>query len=253
METRELVLYNRDGKRMPATLQLPDGDAKGTVIVLHGIGGWRNQLLLTKVAEYLQGQGYIVFRFDESDGVAAPDADFFHNTTSHYMRDLEDVIAHLKKKSGFKEPFVLVGHSMGGLLATWYASLHPREVKRLILLAPAISLTSMWWMQLPWALMYIVRGHWRLLGIDKKRFLLGPNWLRDFGKLNGYKFAKNISVPTLIISAEKDYTVAKAHEHRAYARRFLHAEHSTISWADHDFDGHEDEVVATIRQWLTSS
>ncbi|MGE5541363.1 MAG: alpha/beta hydrolase [Bacillota bacterium] len=253
METRELVLTNRDGKRMPATLQLPDGAPKGVALVLHGIGGWRSQPVLTHTADALQAEGYAVLRFDESDGITAPDNDFFHNTTTHYLRDVDDVIAFMHTQDWYRAPMILAGHSMGGLVAAKYASEHLNEVSKLILLAPAMSLRTMWWGQLPFALMWLIRGHWKMLGIDGRKFVLGPDWLKDFARYSGYKCAPLITAPTLIISAERDYTVAKPREHRLYARRFPNAEHSTITWADHDFDGHEAEVAATIRQWLTSS
>lgn len=253
METRELVLTNRDGKRMPATLQLPEGEAKGIALILHGIGGWRNQPVLVAVADEMVRQGYIAFRFDESDGVNSPDNDFFHNTTTHYCRDLEDVLAYVRQQEWYEGPLLLVGHSMGGFVAAWYAHQKPEEINQLILLAPAISLRNLWFAQLPFSLMWLIRGHQKMLGVDGKRFMLGPNWLRDFWKYDALRFAPEIPAPTLIISAGKDNTAAKPIAHRHYTRRFPRAEHSTISWADHDFTGHEDEVVATIRQWHTSS
>lgn len=253
METRELMLVNRDGKRMPATLAFPSGELKGTALVLHGIGGWRTQEVLRAAADALVRSGYAALRFDESDGITAPDGDFFHNTTTHYLRDLEDAIDFVRAQEWYKAPLVLAGHSMGGLVAARYASEHPNDVSRLILLAPAVSLRSMWWTQLPFALMWIIRGHWKMLGIEGKEFVLGPDWLRDFRRFNGYRYAPRIAAPTLVISAERDHTVATPAEHRRYAHRFPKGEHSTIAWADHDFEGREDEVAATITQWLTSS
>ena len=92
-----------------------------------------------------------------------------------------------------------------------------------------------------------------MLGIDGKKFALSPLWWMDFFKFDGYSYAPNIPAPTLIISAERDHTVARPAQERAYARRFQNGTHSMVAFADHDFDGHEDEVVDTIDQWLTSS
>jgi pimeloyl-ACP methyl ester carboxylesterase len=253
MESKELMLENRAGKRMPATLQCPSEGVKGTAVIFHGLGGWKDQPLHSAVAEFFCREGYAALRFNESDGVTSPDGDFFHETTTQYTLDTEDAIAYAMEQSWFQSPLVLVGHSMGGLVAAWYASEHPQQMGKLILLAPAVSWKSMWWAWLPLALLDLVRGHRKLLGIDGKKFLLSPLWWKDYFKFDGYGYAPKIEVPTLIISAEKDHTVAKPFEHRWYTRRFPNAEHSTISWADHDFTGQEDEVVATIHQWLTSS
>lgn len=247
------MLTNRDGKGMPATLQTPVGEAQGVVVLLHGVGGWKDQPLLVALASAFAWEGYSTFRFDESNGVNNPDGDFFHETTTQYTRDTEDVFAYLKTQSWYREPVILIGHSMGGLVAAWYAAEHPEDVSRLILTAPAVSWKSMWWAWLPLALLDLVRGHKQMLRIDGKKFRLSPLWWKDFFSFDGYAYARKIMIPTLIISAEKDHTVAKPFEHRGYTKRFARAEHSTISWADHDFTGHEDEVIATIKQWHTSS
>ncbi len=54
---------------------------------------------------------------------------------------LEDHVAALSrtiKKLGLREPFVLVGHSMGSLIAARYAARNRRRVKRLVLVSPPI-------------------------------------------------------------------------------------------------------------------
>ncbi len=252
MET-QLVLKNRDGKRMPATLYTPEGTPKGVAVIFHGLGGWKDQNLLVVVGNMLVKNGYTVFKFDESHAVTSPDGDFFHETTTQYTRDAEDVVAYMKMQLWYQEPFMLVGHSMGGLVASWYAATYPKEVSRVVLLAPAVSWKTMWWGQLPWSLLWMVRGHQNILGIDGKKFALSPLWWKDFYTFDAFTFAPRIEAPVLIISAEKDHTVATPSEHRRYTRGFANAQHSTISWSDHDFDGHEEEVAATIKQWLTSS
>ncbi len=54
-------------------------------------------------------------------------------------RSLDRLVAelhHLLEKSGVSKPYVLVGHSFGGLLVRHYAALHPAEVRGLVLVDP---------------------------------------------------------------------------------------------------------------------
>ncbi len=53
---------------------------------------------------------------------------------------LEARMARLEELLGGKDPWILVGSSMGGLMATLYAAHHPERVARLILLAPALTM-----------------------------------------------------------------------------------------------------------------
>lgn len=253
MEKQELVLTNRDGKRMPALLRLPDGKAKGTVMLLHGLGGWKDQSILKFLAEEFQKSGYVAFASDDSNGVLSPDGKFFDSTQTLYEQDVADAIAYAKAASWYHPPLMLIGHSMGGLAAIDYAAAHPTNVSELVLLAPAVSWKSMWYVQLPFALISLLRGHETVLGVGNGRFVLGAGWWRDFFSYDAFRSAPNVAARTLIISAEKDFTVAKPGEHRRLTKRFPHATHSTITWADHDFNEHEREVAATINQWLTSS
>lgn len=57
---------------------------------------------------------------------------------------LEEHVAALEytlRKLRLRGPFVLVGHSMGALIATRYAATNPRRVSRLVLVAPPIYLS----------------------------------------------------------------------------------------------------------------
>jgi pimeloyl-ACP methyl ester carboxylesterase len=67
-------------------------------------------------------------------GSPAPaDAEY---TIEEHVAWLRDTIASL----GLGAPFVLVGHSMGALLVSRYAAIHPSGVSRLVLVSPPIYL-----------------------------------------------------------------------------------------------------------------
>ncbi len=250
METRETMLTNRNGKRMPATFRI-DENAKGTFVLLHGIGGWKDQRVMRAIIDPICESGYTVVTFDASDGANAPDADSLAGTTTGYRADLEDVIAHITHEPWYVAPLMLGGHSLGALVALEYAAEHP-EVAQLVLAAPAIS-----WREyqhiVPVGTWWLLRGKVRMPGPELRHYWLSRAWLYDFLARDMKRHAPRIQAPTLIIFGSKDGLVGTVKTHKRFAERFPNARYEVIPGADHTFHPYEEAVTATIRQWLTSS
>jgi pimeloyl-ACP methyl ester carboxylesterase len=117
------MLRLRDGRKV-CVRRWPGPDAQ-VVVLLHGLldssEGWSQlceRMSCTKIAIDLPGFGY-------SD---APS----RGSISGYARDVAEVLAALRI-----ERFTLVGHSLGGAVATAIAELMPEQVAGVVLLAPA--------------------------------------------------------------------------------------------------------------------
>jgi pimeloyl-ACP methyl ester carboxylesterase len=65
------------------------------------------------------------------ESLASPTVAF---TIEEHVRALRDAIASLR----LREPYVLVGHSMGALIASRFAASHPRRLAALVLVSPPI-------------------------------------------------------------------------------------------------------------------
>ncbi|MHA1977579.1 MAG: YqiA/YcfP family alpha/beta fold hydrolase [Candidatus Hodarchaeales archaeon] len=63
---------------------------------------------------------------------------FYQMRPSMLVQNLHE---HIKMNHS-KEEIILFGSSFGGLIVTWYTSLYPENVKKLILMAPALNFTS---------------------------------------------------------------------------------------------------------------
>lgn len=107
------------------------GPTDGQVVVLvHGFGV--PYFVFEQTATGLAAAGYRVVLFDHfgrgwSDRPRASyDIDFFDRELSELMTALT-----------LKEPVVVIGYSMGGVIAAEFAARHPQRVAALVLLAPA--------------------------------------------------------------------------------------------------------------------
>jgi pimeloyl-ACP methyl ester carboxylesterase len=100
-----------------------------TIVLIHGLGHW-TQAAWTRMAERLDPALRIV-AFD-LPGFGASDKPDVRYDGPFFDAAIDAVIAEV-----VPEPFVLVGHSLGGYLAARLAARSPDRVARLVLIAPA--------------------------------------------------------------------------------------------------------------------
>lgn len=116
---------------------LSKGPVRGVVLIVHGLGehAWRYD----HVAERLNSWGFAVRAYDqfghgESMGQrgALPSAD-------RLLSDLSEVVDESRFRMSSSTPLILLGHSMGGLVAARFVSLGLRPVQALVLSSPALD------------------------------------------------------------------------------------------------------------------
>ena len=115
---------------------LPDAP-RATVLLVHGLGehAWRYDAL----ARHLGAWGYAVRGYDhyghgESSG---PRGGLPWDT--RLLDDLTDIVDATRARMPAGQPLVLLGHSMGGLVAARFVALGLRPVDALVLSSPALD------------------------------------------------------------------------------------------------------------------
>jgi alpha-beta hydrolase superfamily lysophospholipase len=135
-------------------------EPRGVVLMVHGLGehAWR----YAHVAEQLNAWGFAVRAYDqhghgESGGVrgAMPHA-------NKLLDDLADVIDDTLRLYPGK-PRIVLGHSLGGLLAAHFVSLHKDlPISALVLSSPALNIGLRWWQRLALPLLAKLLGNLRV-------------------------------------------------------------------------------------------
>jgi alpha-beta hydrolase superfamily lysophospholipase len=122
----EIATYTWDAAR----------DPRFVAVIAHGYGEHARRY--DHVAEALVDNGGVVVALDHhghgrSEGERASVSD-----AQDYVADLDTLIDHARERHE-SVPIVLIGHSMGGLIATRYAQQHADKLTALVLSAPVIG------------------------------------------------------------------------------------------------------------------
>jgi pimeloyl-ACP methyl ester carboxylesterase len=113
--------------------ECPDEGTGPTVVFLHGLGGAGEDWLPT-----IRGAGDARTCWYDRLNVGRSDADPMRHTALDSVTDLHALLAEV----GGDGPYILVGHSYGGLLAEMYAGKYPDEVSGLVLVDSTLTLET---------------------------------------------------------------------------------------------------------------
>lgn len=123
--------FEAQGQKMKMAYMdlMPEGTPKKTVVLLHGknFGGF----YFEQIAKDLRSSGYRVIIPDQIGFGKSTKPESFQYSFHTLGRFTENLL----DKLGVKQ-FILVGHSMGGMLATRLALMSPERVQKLILVNP---------------------------------------------------------------------------------------------------------------------
>ena len=110
---------------------------RAQVLIVHGLGEHSGRY--EHVAQQLNGWGYAVRSFDLW-GHGLSDGERGSMRDEHaLLDDLAAVVDHTRKTMAAGQSLVLLGHSLGGLLAARFVSLRMRPIDALVLSSPALD------------------------------------------------------------------------------------------------------------------
>ncbi len=111
--------------------------SKGTVVLVHGLGEHIGRY--GHVAKFLNDShfnvvGYDLYGHGKSEGMPG-----CIRSSSQHLDDLVDVVDSARKAMLAGQSLILLGHSMGGLIAARFVSLNLRTIDGLVLSSPALD------------------------------------------------------------------------------------------------------------------
>lgn len=110
---------------------------RGVVIVVHGLGEHAGRY--DHVARQLNTWGFAVRGYDQCGHGESSGARGSLPSDTRLLDDLADVVDSTRTRSPKGTPLILIGHSMGGLVAGRFVSLGMRKVDGLVMSSPALD------------------------------------------------------------------------------------------------------------------
>lgn len=135
------AFYNTDdGVILHTQVYGPEATPLGKVLMIHGLGA--STYSYATNAPFLQENGYYVVSVDlPAFGYSSKDKGINHSQIENAKR-LWELLDHHDQQLDSNEPWVIVGHSMGGSTSLAMSNENPERIRSLILLSPAITQES---------------------------------------------------------------------------------------------------------------
>ena len=129
-----------DGLRQLRRRWRPASEARAALLLVHGIGEHSGRY--EHVGQAFAGAGIDVLAFDQRGFGETGGGRAFVESFSHF---LDDIQALLEERRSHDIPIVLMGHSLGGLIATDYLVSDRRQPDLAILSSPALAAEMPTW------------------------------------------------------------------------------------------------------------
>ena len=226
---------------------------KGLAFIMHGLGGFKEQPHLETFAEAFIEADFTVLCFDTTNTFGESEGNYENATITNYYEDLEDVIDWAKSQSFYRQPFVLVGHSLGGICSLLYAQKYPEKVKAVAPISTVVSGSLSLetgraeieqWKKTGWR----IQESKTKPGLIKK---LPWSHMEDRLKYNVLDNIEKISMPVLLIAGDLDESTPLAHQKMLFEKLSGKKELHIIKGAEHTFRDQEHlaEIKKIILNW----
>ena len=182
-----------------------------------------------------------VFLYDRAD-IGKSDTSRLERTIPNMVDELRSIL----KNQNISSPYILVGHSMGGLIVRYFASVYPDEVKGLLLLDP--SPESFWNSMSKRELKKYIKGgtEWYETNFQERYRKEWYQFIPNLAYMNDLKINKQL--PIILVSATS-WRWYKYHEEILFG--FENSKHIELEGEHHIFINHPDSTIKYINELLS--
>ena len=253
----KIFIKNRKNQNIAVIVEKAEPQ-KGLAFVMHGLGGFKEQPHIQAMAEAFKENGYSVIGFDTTNTFGESEGKYEDATVTNYYEDLEDVVDWAKEQDWYQKPFILAGHSLGGICTALYAEKYPENVLALAPIATAVSGQLMKENYSRYGEDYLKKwqeiGYFESPSVSRPGVIKRIKWqfLEDSLQYDLLPQVKNLKMPVLLIVGDKDMSTPVTQQQILFKVLPGIKELHIIKGADHNFRAPEYlvELRQIFDQWL---
>jgi len=240
MTAQEQFLEPDDpGRARLALSWAPGTDAAAPVwVFLHGLGSDRKGDKAVRFRDHLSGRGPGFLSLDFT-GHGDSGGDCHSLSLTRNLEDVGRAVSFLREEAP-RAPLILVGSSMGGITALWYAALHPGDIHRVFAIAPAFLMAA----RFAASLSAEARRDWANRGfvpvpVGDRDLEIGWGIVADEDGYGMERLGEALETPSLLLHGAED-AVVPPELSRDFAELCRAAELTEIEDGDHRMSEHKD-------------
>ncbi|MCY4626790.1 MAG: alpha/beta fold hydrolase [Acidobacteria bacterium] len=251
LPTTERFLESDDPARTRLALSwTPGTDPRAPVwIFLHGLGSDRKGAKALRIRDHLfgRGPGFVALDFT---GHGDSGGDCHGLSLARNLDDIGRAVSFVREEAPAATP-ILVGSSMGGIAALWYAALNPGAIHRVFAIAPAFLMAARFTASLSSA----ARRDWGDRGflsvaIGDRDLEIGWGMVTDEDAYPMERLAADLRTPSLLIHGDAD-AVVPPQLSREFAGSCSAADLVEIEGGDHRLTDRKDLLFEIM--WTAAS
>jgi putative redox protein len=245
MTTESLTFPGSTGDQLSGILHVPDGTARGSVLLAHCFTCSKDLHTMTRLAHGLEESGYAVLRFDFT-GLGESGGEFAQTTIAHSVRDLAAAATALISH-GYG-PCGMLGHSFGGAAALLAAS-RLRTVRSIVTLGAPSTPTHIRHLFTDAEALGEDRISVRIGGRD---FALARGFLDELEDHDQRGAVGELGRPLLILHSPDDEVVGVEEGERLFAAARQPKAFHPVVGADHLVSDRDqaERVLRLVRDWF---
>jgi len=233
---KPVVFKNKNGKQLVGIIHLPKGNKKFPLVLFcHGFGGSKTSQRGIRIARVLEKNKIASFRFD-FEGCGDSEGNFETITVKRQVSDLSSAVKFiLKQKWVDKKRIAFIGHSLGGLIISFFVADSNFSAKTLVLSAPAINQKKL----IPlWSKGENIQKIAEKENYLWKSFKMSNHYLKENLNKDYSPILNKINIPILIIHGKKDDKVPLKFS-KDLAKNKKNIKLVIYPKADHDFEKYQ--------------